>query len=244
MKRKLCGRLGALSLAFVMAASFCPQTLAASKQSAQATGFENNNTSLNMTQVARYDSGMTNADGGVMEIVDYNLEQMNALAYSKSIIIQRNFWFNENDVKQICLKHDLNFESAKLWYDGYHLGNEDIYNPYSITQLTLERLYTSYWIRTGSFEHVLKVINQNVDGIRDLILSLMSGNKYQNIDTTKFKNPIVEIKDRNTALIYLVHLGYLTFKQNADGTNEISIPNEEVRQVFVSNIDTSQRPTA
>ena len=108
----------------------------------------------------------------------------------------------------------------------------------------LERLYTSYWIRTGSFEHVLKVINQNVDGIRDLILSLMSGNKYQNIDTTKFKNPIVEIKDRNTALIYLVHLGYLTFKQNADGTNEISIPNEEVRQVFVSNIDTGQRPTA
>lgn len=158
--------------------------------------------------------------------------------------ITKYFGFNENDVKQICLKHDLNFESAKLWYDGYHLGNEDIYNPYSITQLILERLYTSYWIRTGSFEHVLKVINQNVDGIRDLILSLMSGNKYQNIDTTKFKNTIVEIKDRNTALIYLVHLGYLTFKQNADGTNEISIPNEEVRQVFVSNIDTGQRPTS
>lgn len=80
MKRKLCGRLGALSLAFVMAASFCPQTLAASKQSAQATGFENNNTSLNMTQVARYDSGMTNADGGVMEIVDYNYK--NGYAYA------------------------------------------------------------------------------------------------------------------------------------------------------------------
>lgn len=39
---------------------------------AKATGKENGNTSLNATQIARYDSGMTNADGGVMEIVDYN----------------------------------------------------------------------------------------------------------------------------------------------------------------------------
>lgn len=39
---------------------------------AKATGKENGNTSLNATQIARYDSGMTNPDGGVMEIVDYN----------------------------------------------------------------------------------------------------------------------------------------------------------------------------
>lgn len=38
----------------------------------KARGFENGNASLDMTQVGRYDSGMTNADGGVMEIVDYN----------------------------------------------------------------------------------------------------------------------------------------------------------------------------
>ena len=38
----------------------------------QSLGFENGRASLNLTQLARYDSGMTNADGGVMEIVDYN----------------------------------------------------------------------------------------------------------------------------------------------------------------------------
>lgn len=36
--------------------------------------FENGNGSLDLTAIARYDSGMTNADGGVMEIVDYNAE--------------------------------------------------------------------------------------------------------------------------------------------------------------------------
>ena len=38
----------------------------------QSKGFENGKASLKLTQLARYDSGMTNADGGVMEIVDYN----------------------------------------------------------------------------------------------------------------------------------------------------------------------------
>lgn len=37
-----------------------------------ALGFENGTDTLDIAQIARYDSGMTNADGGVMEIVDYN----------------------------------------------------------------------------------------------------------------------------------------------------------------------------
>ena len=38
----------------------------------KTTGAENGNSSLDLVQDARYDAGMTNADGGVMEIVDYN----------------------------------------------------------------------------------------------------------------------------------------------------------------------------
>ena len=38
----------------------------------KTTGEENGNASLDLIQQARYDAGMTNADGGVMEIVDYN----------------------------------------------------------------------------------------------------------------------------------------------------------------------------
>lgn len=40
------------------------------------------------------------SDDDFMEIVDYNLEQINSLAYLEGIIIQHNFWFNENNVKQ------------------------------------------------------------------------------------------------------------------------------------------------
>ena len=45
-------------------------------------------------------------DDDFMEIVDYNLEQINALAYSEAIIIEHNFWFNENNVEQYIKKSE------------------------------------------------------------------------------------------------------------------------------------------
>lgn len=85
MKSKLFRRLGALLLVFAMIATVAPSAQAAKKKdstsrSDQAAGFENCTASLKLNQVARYDSGMTNADGGVMEIVDYNSK--NGYAYA------------------------------------------------------------------------------------------------------------------------------------------------------------------
>ncbi len=48
-------------------------TVTKNKEGGEKTlGFNNLSASLKMEQIARYDSGMTEADGGVMEIVDYN----------------------------------------------------------------------------------------------------------------------------------------------------------------------------
>ena len=40
------------------------------------------------------------SDYNFMEIVDFNLEQINALALLQSIIIRPNFWFNEHDIEK------------------------------------------------------------------------------------------------------------------------------------------------
>ena len=40
------------------------------------------------------------SDYNFMEIVDYNLEQINALAFSKSIIIEQNLWFNGQNIEK------------------------------------------------------------------------------------------------------------------------------------------------
>ena len=68
-------RLISLLMSGVMVLGICPAALAADGSAAsdtQATGYENGKATLSLAQIGRYDSGMTNADGGVMEIVDYN----------------------------------------------------------------------------------------------------------------------------------------------------------------------------
>ena len=70
-------RLVAGVLAAALTISAVPAALA---EAPAAGGFENGKTALSMELAARYDSGSSNADGGVMEIVDYNAE--NGFAYA------------------------------------------------------------------------------------------------------------------------------------------------------------------
>ncbi|MBS5134002.1 MAG: S-layer homology domain-containing protein [Oscillospiraceae bacterium] len=53
---------------------------AAAASTSPTAGYENGNTPLNLTQIARYTSGQFNVDGGVMEIVAYS--QANGFAYA------------------------------------------------------------------------------------------------------------------------------------------------------------------
>ena len=66
----------ALALAFQLGAA-APVSAAGGHPTA---GYENGNSTLNITQIARYTSGQFNVDGGVMEIVAYS--QMNGFAYA------------------------------------------------------------------------------------------------------------------------------------------------------------------
>lgn len=46
------------------------------------------------------------SDNEFIEIVDYDLEKINALAFSNDIIIKKNFWFNEYNAKEFLNKPD------------------------------------------------------------------------------------------------------------------------------------------
>ena len=53
--------------------------------------------------------------------------------------------FNENDIRIICNKYDLDIEKMKHWYDGYTFGNAvDIYNPYSVMRAADMDQYAVY----------------------------------------------------------------------------------------------------
>ncbi len=65
-------RPAATALALALALQLGAAVPAAAADITATAGYENGNSSLNLTQIARYTSGQFNVDGGVMEIVAYN----------------------------------------------------------------------------------------------------------------------------------------------------------------------------
>ena len=73
-------RPAATALALALALQLGAAVPAAAADITATAGYENGNSSLNLTQIARYTSGQFNVDGGVMEIVAYN--RANGFAYA------------------------------------------------------------------------------------------------------------------------------------------------------------------
>lgn len=73
---------------------------------------------------------------GILPIARYNtqsaLNNFNEYTILKSSNYSQYYGFTENEVKTLCEKYQLDFETAKFWYNGYKVGEYEIYNPNSI----------------------------------------------------------------------------------------------------------------
>jgi hypothetical protein len=139
--------------------------------------------------------------------------------------------FTENEVINLCERYSMDFDEAKRWYDGYILKNTGhVYNPKSIVDAMTEEAYHSYWTSTETYEALKIYIDMNFDGLKDSIVSMLGGVPCR-IDTSFFQNDMTSATCRDDCLTLLVHLGYLAYNED---TEEVFIPNEEVRREFVT----------
>lgn len=46
--------------------------------------------------------------------------------------LARYFGFNEDEVKNLCLRYNRDYNEVERWYDGYRLGDYHVYNPRSV----------------------------------------------------------------------------------------------------------------
>ena len=137
--------------------------------------------------------------------------------------------FTENEVKDLCLTHNINFNEMKKWYDGYHLGNYEIYNPRSVVKAITSNEFDDYWNKTGAIEAVTNYMNYDNGILKDKFTYMLGGGKLE-INTKSFKNDAFNIDSPDAALTILIHLGYLAY----DKTNNVCyIPNYEISQEFV-----------
>lgn len=140
--------------------------------------------------------------------------------------------FTETEVKMLCEEYKMPFDETKRWYDGYNLKGVSIYNPRSVVMSMTGHDYDNYWTSTETYEALKIYIEMNFDGLKDIIIELLSGEKVV-IDTTTFTNDMVTFVTKDDVLTLLIHLGYLTFDFY---TKEVSIPNYEISEQFASTI--------
>ena len=151
------------------------------------------------------------------------------------------FGFGEEEVKGICAKHSMDFETARQWYDGYTVGfSLSMYNPYSVMTAAEEKIeeerYGSHWVNTSASEALISYIDIDMDGLRETVAGLIAGEKTL-VNTRTFQNDMETFATKDDVLTLLIHLGYLSYDRlpsNGVPSQVVSarIPNEEVRSEF------------
>ena len=141
--------------------------------------------------------------------------------------------FTSAEVEDLCGKFGMDFEECKRWYDGYHLGGFEIYNPESVVCSMEDKTFDSYWSKTSSYEVITDRIRQNFEGTKDAVIRMLAGESVD-VNVTRFLNTMHSFVTRSDLFTYLIHLGYLAYDR---GEKTCHIPNKEVREEWFNAVE-------
>ena len=146
------------------------------------------------------------------------------------------YGFTEGEVKELCEKHDMDFDTVKAWYNGYLIDGMHMYNPNSVSMAMNRHRVDSYWKNTSSFASINTFITMNYAGLKDDIMTMMSGGKVM-VDPRGFQNDLSEIHSKDDALTALIYLGYLGYDEDRKSAY---MPNYEVAEAFQMALKTGE----
>lgn len=169
---------------------------------------------------------------------------------------QTFFGFTKDETERILEDYGLSKWSSEVdrWYDGYRMGNDRMYCPWSVLNFCADALYpktvpgtipSPYWVNTSGNDILQLYLEQAVknDYRDDLerLQKLLHGIPQEITlqEFTTYPNMEKDGVDFDTFLTLLLHTGYLTFADNSPlrGTVLLRIPNFEVREAFVEKLD-------
>lgn len=159
------------------------------------------------------------------------------------------FGFTDDEVKMLLEDYGLDdhFEEAKEWYDGYHFGDADVYCPWDVVNY-VDHLKAdpkarpqAYWINSSGNGLVKRFIDIADKSTKNEIERLIAGEAIEKKIRLELTYDEID-KSIDNLWSVLFTTGYLT----SDGLVELPagegyayrlvIPNKEVREVFVSQI--------
>jgi len=142
------------------------------------------------------------------------------------------FGLTEEETKQTLEDHDVSYsEEIKSYYDGYHIGGYDIYNPWSILSYLEEGKLRSYWVNTSTNSLIRDSISMADYEFQEAFEEMILDGEvevYVNLEAS-----FVELEATETLWGLLVNSGYLTIVEDlGDGIYVVQIPNREVKGEF------------
>ena len=161
------------------------------------------------------------------------------------------FGFTDEEVKKLLADYDLSerYSVIKEWYDGYRFGNADIYCPWDVINYVKKLLSDpeaepqAFWINTSGNSLVKRFVDKADRTTKDEIEGLVAGKAIEkNIRLDLTYDEIDNSIDNLWSVLFTT--GYLTMTDRAvGGVYKLVIPNREVREVFVSQIQEWFRQT-
>lgn len=152
------------------------------------------------------------------------------------------FGFTRDEVRAMCEEYEVpdKYDELRDWYDGYHFGDQEMYNPWSVANYFREdQTPQAYWVSTSSNSVVADVLAQATPQMQEILTSLLEGGSVATRVNTGVVYPRM-FDDDQTALSLLLMSGYLTVAEesrpNSLGRYRLRLPNRELRTVYQAEV--------
>lgn len=159
------------------------------------------------------------------------------------------FGFTDEEVRKLLSDYgmDSHFDEVKEWYDGYHFGRADVYCPWDVINHVdhlrddSDAKPQTYWINSSGNSLVRRLINRADSSTKDEIERLIAGEAVEKVirqDLTydEIENSIDNIWSVLFTTGYLTKIGEVKLPDSESYAYMLVIPNKEVREVFVLQI--------
>ena len=144
-----------------------------------------------------------------------------------------DFGLTEKEVEQALKDYNIfeELNDVKFWYDGYKIGNKEVYNPWSIINFLKNKELKGFWIKTSGNQLIKKVLEDATHDVNEGFLKLFNGEDVEEVVTgTSDLSNLLNYRDVWELLVFS---GYLTIKEKIDRRNYIlKIPNQEIKEFF------------
>ncbi len=154
------------------------------------------------------------------------------------------FGFTDGEVRQMLAYYGLEeyYGITKEWYDGYLFGKTNVYCPWDVIKWckqlanTTDRTPQNFWANTSGNDMVRRFVDKSDRQTQEEIEALIAGEsirKKLRLDLTY--NEIDKNIDNLWSVLFTT--GYLTTRgSDGRGNYDLVIPNREVNEIFVNEI--------